>query len=238
MRDTLGDEIFEIFCEEVTDISQNLEILYPQWDSKRENRNLLTEIRRAFHTLKGSGRMAGAFALGDFGWVHEDLLNQLLVGGLPANDRVSGQIGKAVAELQERLQFFLQAQQKDGRVERLIAEAEAVIASAGKMDTGVAEPEPDVLDFSMVPPPSDYLAQSEGLALASPEIAASHPVMEENIAFPLLDMPDSSALPTVDEVNASLSPIPNIVEAEQVPEEEEAFDFQSLPASDIAVGQA
>ncbi|QLQ33806.1 MAG: Hpt domain-containing protein [Candidatus Thiothrix singaporensis] len=112
MRDTLGDEIFEIFCEEVTDISQNLEILYPQWDSKRENRNLLAEIRRAFHTLKGSGRMAGAFALGDFGWVHEDLLNQLLVGGLPANDRVSGQIGKAVAELRERLQFFLHTSRK------------------------------------------------------------------------------------------------------------------------------
>lgn len=38
-------------------------------------------IRRSFHTLKGSGRLAGALRLGEFAWVVESFLNRLLEGG-------------------------------------------------------------------------------------------------------------------------------------------------------------
>jgi chemosensory pili system protein ChpA (sensor histidine kinase/response regulator) len=127
LRDTLGDDIFDIFSEEVTEIAENLRHLFPQWQQARKDRAVLTEIRRAFHTLKGSGRMAGAFALGDFGWIHEDLLNHVLNGQVVADDRVVGQVGNAIVELQARLPYFLEAQQKDARVEAMIAAAEAVL---------------------------------------------------------------------------------------------------------------
>jgi chemosensory pili system protein ChpA (sensor histidine kinase/response regulator) len=145
LREALGEDIFEIFSEEVTEISENLETLYPQWDKARTNRDTLVEIRRAFHTLKGSGRMAGAFALGDFAWIHEDLLNHVLSGQLKADERVSTQIGKAVQELRARLDFFLNASQKDARVERMIAEAETVLlppetAPLETWDFSAAEP--------------------------------------------------------------------------------------------------
>ncbi|OQX04265.1 MAG: hypothetical protein BWK73_36705 [Thiothrix lacustris] len=71
--------------------------------------------------------MAGAFALGDFGWIHEDLLNHVLNGQVVADDRVVEQVGKAIVELQARLPYFLEAQQKDARVEEMIAAAEAVL---------------------------------------------------------------------------------------------------------------
>lgn len=71
--------------------------------------------------------MAGAFALGDFGWIHEDLLNHVLNGQVVADDRVVEQVGKAIVELQARLPYFLEAQQKDARVEAMIAAAEAVL---------------------------------------------------------------------------------------------------------------
>ncbi|UJS25423.1 response regulator [Thiothrix winogradskyi] len=145
LREALGEDIFEIFSEEVTEISETLQTLYPQWDKARTQRETLVEIRRAFHTLKGSGRMAGAFALGDFAWIHEDLLNHVMSGQLKADERVSAQIGKAVEELRVRLDYFLNASQKDARVERMIAEAETVLlppeaAPLETWDFSAAEP--------------------------------------------------------------------------------------------------
>ena len=88
LRDALGEEIYEIFTEEVSEIIAALSELYPQWDQARNDRGLLGEIRRGFHTHKGSGRMAGAFALGDFAWAHESLLNNVLGGQLAADERM------------------------------------------------------------------------------------------------------------------------------------------------------
>ena len=51
----------------MAEICENLESWYPEWQQDRKNTSLLTYIRRAFHTLKGSSRMAGALALGDLG---------------------------------------------------------------------------------------------------------------------------------------------------------------------------
>lgn len=128
LRDALGEEIYEIFTEEVSEIIAALSELYPQWDQARNDRGLLGEIRRGFHTLKGSGRMAGAFALGDFAWAHESLLNNVLGGQLAADDRMSAQLLAAIQELQARPAFFQNAQTKDAGVIAAIAEAEAILA--------------------------------------------------------------------------------------------------------------
>ncbi len=47
----------------------------PLWIQQQDSSDLLTEIRRGFHTLKGSGRMVGADEVGDFAWHIEALLN-------------------------------------------------------------------------------------------------------------------------------------------------------------------
>ncbi|UOG92464.1 MAG: Hpt domain-containing protein [Candidatus Thiothrix sulfatifontis] len=184
LREALGEDIFEIFSEEVTEISENLETLYPQWDKARTNREALVEIRRAFHTLKGSGRMAGAFALGDFAWIHEDLLNHVMSGQLKADERVSVQIGKAVQELRARLDFFLNASQKDARVERIIAEAETVLlppeaAPLETWDFSAAEPIvkpaplpellPEPLPELLPEPVLDFISDIEPESVPAPE---------------------------------------------------------------------
>ncbi|MDD5391822.1 MAG: response regulator [Thiothrix sp.] len=173
MREALGDEIFEIFTEEVAEITQTLADLYQQWNKDRQDRGLLTEIRRAFHTLKGSGRMAGAFALGDFGWAHEDLLNQVLSGRLVADNRVSAVLDSAIQELQERQVFFQTAQQKDARVDTAVAAVAAVIA--GEEAPSVAEPEPFIMDME------------EEEVLAAPEPEPAPFVIEDEDELPDLE---------------------------------------------------
>lgn len=161
IRESLGDEIFEIFTEEVAEITATLGDLFPQWDKDRHDHGLLTEIRRGFHTLKGSGRMAGAFALGEFGWAHENLLNHILSGQLPANNRVSAQILRAIQELAARLEFFQTSQAVDAGVENMVAAAEAIIAGEDEV-TPVFQP--------ALPPPvaeanSSKIIASEGWLL-------------------------------------------------------------------------
>ena len=43
-----------------------------------ENVATLTEIRRHFHTLKGSGRMIGAKSSAELAWTVEDTLNPVI----------------------------------------------------------------------------------------------------------------------------------------------------------------
>ena len=54
----------------------------------REISTLVTDIRRGFHTLKGSGRMVGANEVGDFAWHIETVLNAMLEGSIAAGDDV------------------------------------------------------------------------------------------------------------------------------------------------------
>ncbi|MEE4175025.1 MAG: response regulator [Xanthomonadales bacterium] len=76
----IDPELREIFLEEYEEVLQELQGSIPQWINQLDNAEALTEIRRAFHTLKGSGRMVGADELGDFSWQIENMLNALLEG--------------------------------------------------------------------------------------------------------------------------------------------------------------
>lgn len=71
-------DIIDSFIEEAREQHQILATVYPQWQQQKGNRELLTTIRRCFHTLKGSGRMVGADVIGGLAWSVENMLNKLL----------------------------------------------------------------------------------------------------------------------------------------------------------------
>ncbi len=72
------DDIREIFVEEATEVLESLQENFPQWSLQPQNLELLKDIRRSFHTLKGSGRMVGAFRSGELAWSIENMLNRVL----------------------------------------------------------------------------------------------------------------------------------------------------------------
>ena len=59
----------------------------------------LADIRRGFHTLKGSGRMVGATEAGEFAWSFEDLLNRLVEGKISFSEPLGEAVRFAVAAL-------------------------------------------------------------------------------------------------------------------------------------------
>ena len=72
------DEIREIFIEEAEEVLETIADYYPKWKADFANEAALKEMRRAFHTLKGSGRMVGARTIGELSWSIESLLNRVL----------------------------------------------------------------------------------------------------------------------------------------------------------------
>lgn len=78
-------EILEIFIEELDEIFVELEPLLVQWTEQPHQQNVLSDIRRHFHTLKGSGRMVGAKSSGELAWTVEDTLNRVIAGTIILN---------------------------------------------------------------------------------------------------------------------------------------------------------
>jgi chemosensory pili system protein ChpA (sensor histidine kinase/response regulator) len=77
--DDVDDEIKEVFQEEFEEELANMQERHAEWVQDPEaNADALTEIRRIFHTLKGSGRLVGAEAIGEFGWQLENMCNRKL----------------------------------------------------------------------------------------------------------------------------------------------------------------
>ncbi|MDT8371336.1 MAG: Hpt domain-containing protein [Gammaproteobacteria bacterium] len=73
----IDPEIADIFIEEANEVLGELATLIPEWQI-RHDADVLAVIRRHFHTLKGSGRMAGADVIGQLAWSIESLLNQVI----------------------------------------------------------------------------------------------------------------------------------------------------------------
>jgi chemosensory pili system protein ChpA (sensor histidine kinase/response regulator) len=92
-------ELLGVFLEEYRTVSDMLAERIPLWLQASEDSQLMAEIRRGFHTIKGSGRMVGAYEMGDFAWQIEGMLNALLEGNIDVIDDVALQIQLSVAAL-------------------------------------------------------------------------------------------------------------------------------------------
>ena len=74
----IDDEIIEIFLEEAEEVLETINQFFPLWANNFSDRESLIEFRRGFHTLKGSGRMVEALAVGELAWAVENMLNRVL----------------------------------------------------------------------------------------------------------------------------------------------------------------
>ncbi|MEP7043286.1 MAG: Hpt domain-containing protein [Dokdonella sp.] len=92
----IDDDIREVFIEEVEEELGNLRQQVPLWKRDVDNLEELKTIRRSFHTLKGSGRLVGALALGEFSWKVESLLNRVLDGSVVPGSAVVALVDQAV----------------------------------------------------------------------------------------------------------------------------------------------
>ncbi|MDH3219100.1 MAG: Hpt domain-containing protein [Gammaproteobacteria bacterium] len=94
-------DILEIYLEEADEEAQNIARLQQDWMLHPEDENALKNIRRAFHTIKGSGRLVGAMKIGEFAWDFEQLLNRVIDRSIPPGRQIIDAVGEAAAALPE-----------------------------------------------------------------------------------------------------------------------------------------
>ena len=97
---TDGDpEFAEVFLEEACGELAAIREQLDRWRAHPDDQQALTNLRRSFHTLKGSGRMVGATVIGDFAWEFETLLNQVLSGVQEPDPAIAAAVAAAVEAL-------------------------------------------------------------------------------------------------------------------------------------------
>jgi len=95
----IDEEIREVFVEEVGEEIANINVNLPAWRSNPDDLDALKNVRRSFHTLKGSGRLVGAAALGEFSWKVENMLNRVLDQTIKPGADVQALVDTAAATL-------------------------------------------------------------------------------------------------------------------------------------------
>src|SRR5688572_10962787 len=98
-RPDVDPELLALFIEEAGEEIATIGRLFPLWEENPSDRESLTRVRRAFHTLKGSGRVVGARRIGDFAWSVENLLNRIIDGTLDRNAGMLATLREAIALL-------------------------------------------------------------------------------------------------------------------------------------------
>lgn len=130
----LDPELQDIFLTEAEEVlatlAQNLQALRVN----ATDSSALTEVRRAYHTLKGSGRTVGLVALGEVAWAVEDLLNVMLERkAFPTTpiltfiEKVTAEFATWVAELLEKQSVSLSPAPFQQQAKDLVAEFEQAL---------------------------------------------------------------------------------------------------------------
>src|SRR5690606_6016055 len=104
--DLIDDEILEIFVEEAAEVLETIHQFLPQYLANQDDREALTEVRRAFHTLKGSGRLVGAARVGETAWAIENLLNRIIDGTLYMNGDIAEVVQAVTGILPDLVEDF------------------------------------------------------------------------------------------------------------------------------------
>ena len=116
----IDPEFLELFIEEAKDEITKLKRLFPLWDENPQDQDSLVNVRRSFHTLKGSGRMVGAQLIGEFAWSVENLLNRVINKTLERSPEMMALLREAVAAVPELVEQLETARPPRANVTRII----------------------------------------------------------------------------------------------------------------------
>ena len=101
-------DIVEIFIEEAEEVLDSLKENIALWEKSFDNTECMADIRRGFHTLKGSGRMAGAEHIGDAAWSIESLINRMTDGSVPIDSSRISMVAEGVEYMPHLVEAFKQ----------------------------------------------------------------------------------------------------------------------------------
>jgi len=131
----VDEELREVFLEEAGEVLEVLHEYLPRWAAQPADQVALGEVRRSFHTLKGSGRMVRALVLGELAWAVENLLNRVLERSVEPSATVLQLVDDTVRLLPGLVaDFAAHHQRQRDDVDRLAARAHALAKGNEELD--------------------------------------------------------------------------------------------------------
>lgn len=127
----MDDELLDVFVTEAEEVLATLAENIQALRVNLTDANALAELRRAYHTLKGSGRTVGLATLGDVAWAIETLLNHVIesksfisLKQLKFIEDTTADFANWIASLQAHQSVSLNAQPYKVQAELLATEVE------------------------------------------------------------------------------------------------------------------
>jgi len=161
-----------LFVEEARENITQLQTLFPQWESNPLDEQALRDVRRVFHTLKGSGRMVGARHVSEFSWSIESVLNRVISQTLPRSPEIVDVVRDAVAAMPQLVDELERGGETSIDVSAIARRADAL---SGR--EAVAAPSPVPVEIPHEPPQA--AAAAHDASVASPEPAGLDPVLHD-----------------------------------------------------------
>lgn len=94
-KDTANDdELLNIYIIEVAEVLENMKDSLNKLKDSPNSTAELTNVRRFFHTLKGSGKMVGLKYLGEAAWIVEQTLNKVLAQEIEFTNELLEELNK------------------------------------------------------------------------------------------------------------------------------------------------
>ncbi len=153
------DEIAEIFLEEAAEVVDQIDHWLPEWRKELGHEEALTELRRAFHTLKGSGRMVGANVVGELAWSVENMLNRVMDNTVAPTAQFVDVAKRARDLVPDLLRHFEERQAPELGAVGQIIEAADLLSSGGELEQ--AEAAAETIEQPLEPQSAPTLAAVE-----------------------------------------------------------------------------
>ncbi|PHS16381.1 MAG: hypothetical protein COA86_12145 [Kangiella sp.] len=140
----IDDEVLEIFLEEVEEEIASINSNLPKWINDINDVTVRADIRRSFHTLKGSGRLVGAKDIGELSWAIENMLNKVIEDSLVADQTVTHLLNQTSSLLPKLMKSFSEKDTvKNGNIDLIIDKANHL---ANGLDISAFEEHQEIVD--------------------------------------------------------------------------------------------
>ncbi len=126
-------EVVETFVKEAEEVLENIARELPRWVTDYSALEAVTEVRRAFHTLKGRARIVQAAAVGKLSWGVENMLNRVIDGTVKPNEQFVWVIDQACGVIPGLIESFKLGQPGDHETIANIVDAADLLASGASI---------------------------------------------------------------------------------------------------------
>ena len=194
-EDDFDAELLEIFIEEGVEILDASEVTLQNWINKQDDKELVEQLQREIHTLKGGARMAGIIPMGDLSHSLETMIIAISEGRVQVSKKMFGLVQQAHDKLVTMLEQVRDNQPQTSE-DALVAKLDALTTGQSIDDLEESLPPVESIELEARPVIEEVVAEEPEVSEAiTAEAQIIAPVEEDVVIMP--PMPEQAAVDAI-----------------------------------------